>query len=302
MSAIAAPGRARPIRRPAELGGPRRMGQPRIPILKSGRRGRPSSMWQPLSTATTAGGGGGARRTSRRTGSVDRGPGQLPLANGLAGSVDRVRPVDRGRSGGRTSANNEALQAIADAGLRRPLMMECLHGPRPWCTTTVDAATGGVGARSSPRPLAADAGRAPRAGGGALTADGGLARGMPTGSSGQLGRGRGGSGRWPTDLRPPRPSRPARARRGSAELSPVEVEVVSPRVGGAHQTVRSPSAWGPQPERTVEVYLFRASNVKTGHRSRVELARRPANRPAEHPGPISSRRCVGRLWGIPYVP
>ncbi len=227
---------------------------PRIPILKSGVEVA-RAMWHRFNGDHAAAASLVERAVEReqRRGQVNF------LAMALGASI--ACAVDRDDQDA-ALRDNEVLQAIADAD-SVAITMECLHA-QAVVHGDIEAATAAL-EHARRHGLAADAARALGLVG-ALTADGGLL-GDAYRELGQLGA------TWRQravahDLRrlghrvphgPP----------SSAELSPVEVEVVSlVSAGLTNRQIAEHMGLSP---KTVEVYLSRIY-VKTGHRSRVELA------------------------------
>jgi DNA-binding NarL/FixJ family response regulator len=227
---------------------------PRIPILKSGVEVA-RAMWHRSNGEHAA-----AAMVVERAVERERRRGQVNfLAMALAASI--AAAVDRGDDAV-ARRDHAALLELGDVE-SVAITMDCLHATAAVCGD-VDAATAAVD-HARRHGLAADAGRA-LGQLGALTADAG-ALGDAYRELGELGA------VWRQravahDLRR-LGHRVPHAPPSSAELSPVEIEVVSlVSAGLTNRQIAERMALSP---KTVEVYLSRIYG-KTGRRSRVELA------------------------------
>jgi DNA-binding CsgD family transcriptional regulator len=227
---------------------------PRVPIAKTAVDVA-RAMWHRVSGDHAA-----AATLVERAVERERRRGQVNfLAMALAASVTAAVERDDQDAARR---DNDALQALADAD-SVAVTMYCLHA-RAVVDRDVEAATAAL-EHAQRHGLGADAGRALGLLG-ALTADAG-ALGDSYRELGRLGA------VWRQrvvahDLRR-LGHRVPHAPPSAAELSPVEVEVVSLVTAGlTNRQIAERMGLSP---KTVEVYLSRIY-VKTGHRSRVELA------------------------------
>ena len=234
---------------------------PRIPILKSGVEVA-RAMWHRSNGEHAA-----AAMVVERAVERERRRGQVNfLAMALAASI--AAAVDRGDDAV-ARRDNEALQALADAE-SVAITMDCLHA-QAVVFGDVDAATAAL-EHARRHGLAADAGRGPRP---ARRPD---RRRRALGDAyrelGELGA------VWRQravahDLRR-LGHRVPHAPPSSAELSPVEIEVVSlVSAGLTNRQIAERMGLSP---KTVEVYLSRIY-VKTGRRSRGRAGRVPARAP-----------------------